>query len=131
MFFLSPIDSCLVSFFVHVNNLCLHVRLDWQLRVAPDDIFDYGLEAKTRWEVMVIGMFRDLAKEHHLARFLGLNMWHVFLTFLDVFIVGKCIFQKSLGPGICSCNPTSLLLDSRLQSTVSLFGTVSLYVCVN
>ena len=52
-------------------------------------------------------------------------------NFADVFIVGKCIFQKSLGPGVCSCNPTSLLLDSRLQSTVLLFGTVSLYVCVN
>ena len=64
----------------------------------------------------------------------GLVSWtqHVacLSNFADVFIVEKCIFQKSLGPGICSRNPTSLLLDSRLQSTVSLFGySISLCLC--
>ena len=92
LFFLSLIDSCLVSFFVHVNNLCLHVRLDWQHRVAPDDILDYGEEAKVRWEVMAIEMFRDLVKEHQLPSFLGLNMWHVFLTLWMCLLLGSVFF---------------------------------------
>ena len=80
---------------------------------------------------MAIEMFRDLVKENHLASFLGLNMWHVFLTLWMCLLLGSVFFQKSLGPGICSCNPTSLLLDSRLQSTVSLFGySISLCLCV-
>ena len=73
--------SSVFFLFIHVNNLCLHVRLDWQLRVAPDDILDFGYEAKDRWEVMAIQMFRDLLAEqgHRVPSFLGLNMWHVFL----------------------------------------------------
>ena len=70
------------------------MRLDWQLRVAPDDILDFGEEAKTRWEVVAIGMFRDLSREHDLASFRGLNMWHVFLTLWMCLLLGSVFFKK-------------------------------------
>ena len=53
-------------------------------------------------EVVAVGMFRDLSREHHLPSFLGLNIWHVFLTLRVCLLLGSVFFQKSLGPGICN-----------------------------
>ena len=126
-FFLSPIDSCLVSFFVHVNNLCFHVRMGWQQLVLPDDILDYDMGALERWEQVSLGMFRDLIRENEVASFLGLSMWHIFLNLWMCLLLGSVSFL-SPGPNICSCNPTSFKLDTGLQPTVSLFGySISLF----
>ena len=70
------------------------MRLDWQLRVAPDGILDYGEEAKSRMEIVAVGMFRDLSREHHLPSFLGLNIWHVFLTLRMCLLLGSVFFKK-------------------------------------
>ena len=70
------------------------MRLDWQLRVAPDDILDFGPEAKSRVEVVAVGMFRDLSREHRLPSFLGLNIWHVFLTLRMCLLLGSVFFKN-------------------------------------
>ena len=95
MFFLSPIDSCVVSFFVHVNNLCFYVRMDWQLLVAPDDILDHDEAAMDRWESAAVGMFRDLVKHHQVSSFPGPNMWHVFVKLWMCLWLGSLFCKKS------------------------------------
>ena len=130
LFFLSSIDSCLVSFFgsceqslssceVRLATSCgarRHFGLWGRGKKQDGDCGSRDVQGPFTWT-----SFAFVSWTQHLA---------CLSNFADVFIVGKCIFQKSLGPDVCSCNPTSLLLDSRLQSTVLLFGTVSLYVCV-